>query len=466
MKNNILEKIKKMPEKTKIASVIGICALIIFAFLLYLEKEEKAYIQTSENSYNMAFCELVDYVQNVEIYLSKSLVSNTPEHGAETLTRVWREANLAQSYLARLPIRSNELENTQKFLNQVSDYTYSLSNKNIQNEKLTKEDFEQLEKLHTYSQELSSTLEQLSVDLNAGRINWSDLTKEKSSIFAQEVSNLSKDSFESVEENFHEYAGLIYDGAFSEHMTTKEKVGLTGEDVSQEEAEKVVREYLAGEDIQEIQFNGFAENADIPAYEFYAKIRRMGKEENVNLSISKKGGHIIYANLDREIGAEILSQEDAEEIGRKFLEARGISQMESTYYVKQSGIVTINYAYYQTLNGENVTMYPDLVKVKVALDNGEVLGIETTGYLNSHQQRKLAEIKISKEEAKQAINPNLEIISEGLAVIPTEWKSEIFCYEFRGKLKDREFLIYINVETGKEEDILIVLNTENGILTQ
>jgi len=192
----------------------------------------------------------------------------------------------------------------------------------------------------------------------------------------------------------------------------------------------------------------------------------MGKEENINISVSKKGGHIIFANLDREIGAEILSQEDAEEIGRKFLEARGIKQMETTYYVKQSGIVTINYAYYQMVNDEKVTMYPDLVKVKVALDNGEILGMETTGYLNSHQERNLASIKISKETAKQAINPNLEIISEGLAVIPTEWKTEIFCYEFRGKIQDREFLIYINVENGKEEDILIILNTENGILTQ
>ncbi len=466
MKNNILEKIKNLPEKTKLASVIGICAIIIFAFILYLEKEEKAYVQASENSYQMAFCELVDYVQNVEIYLSKSLVSSSPEHGAETLTRVWREANLAQSYLARLPISSNELENTQKFLNQVSDYTYSLSNKNIQDEKLTQEDLEQLTKLHTYSQELANTLEQLSVDLNNGRIKWSDLTKEKSSIFAQEVSNLSKDSFGSVEENFHEYAGLIYDGAFSEHITTQEKVGLTGEEISQEEAEKVAREYLTGEEIREVSFNGFAENANIPAYEFYAKINRMGKEENINISVSKKGGHIIFANLDREIGAEILSQEDAEEIGRKFLEARGIKQMETTYYVKQSGIVTINYAYYQMVNDEKVTMYPDLVKVKVALDNGEILGMETTGYLNSHQERNLASIKISKETAKQAINPNLEIISEGLAVIPTEWKTEIFCYEFRGKIQDREFLIYINVENGKEEDILIILNTENGILTQ
>jgi len=465
-KMNIKEKLGKLSEKTKYGIIIAFLAIIIFALLLYMEKQEKNYIQVSENSYNMAFYELVDYVQNVEVYLSKALVSSSAEHGAETLTRVWREANLAQSYLARLPISSNELENTQKFLNQVSEYSYSLSSKNIQSEKLSQEDLDNLSNLHTYSLELANTLEQLSVDLNAGRISWKDLSKKESSIFAQEVSNLSQDSFGSVEENFHEYAGLIYDGAYSEHITTQEKMGLTGEDISEEQARNIVLDYLRDENTIDVQYNGFSENANIPVYEFYAKIKRNEQEQDISFSISKKGGHIVFINQNREIGTEIISQEDAEEIGRKFLESIEITQMKSTYYVKQSGIVTINYAYYQELNGEKITIYPDLIKVKVALDNGEILGMESTGYLNSHHERKLEEIKITKEEAKTKINPELEIISEGLAIIPTEWQSEIFCYEFRGKVENREFLIYINVENGKEEDILIILNTENGILTQ
>ena len=45
------------------------------------------------------------------------------------------------------------------------------------------------------------------------------------------------------------------------------------------------------------------------------------------------------------------------------------------------------------------------------------------------------------EEAKQKLNPNIEIISEGMAIIPTKWKTEILCYEFKGKVKDNEFLV-------------------------
>ena len=136
--------------------------------------------------------------------------------------------------------------------------------------------------------------------------------------------------------------------------------------------------------------------------------------------------------------------------------------MKPTYYLKQGGAVTINYAYTQ----EDVTIYPDLIKVKIALDNGEVLGMETTGYLNNHTERTIETPAISMEEAKASLNKNLEITSEGLAIIPTQWKTEIFCYEFKGKVDDTDFLVYINCETGEEEDILVIIETPDGILTQ
>ena len=46
-----------------------------------------------------------------------------------------------------------------------------------------------------------------------------------------------------------------------------------------------------------------------------------------------------------------------------------------------------------------------------------------------------------------------------MAIIPTEWQTEILCYEFKGKVNDKEFLVYINAENGREEDILIITDT-------
>lgn len=445
-------------KKGHMLSVIGVFIIIIAVLITVLVRKEQDSKQASENSYNMAFYSLVDYVENVETYLAKSLISSTPEHGAETLTNVWREANLAQSYLARLPIESQKLENTEKFLNQVSDYSYSLSRKNIYNESLSDEDLKNLKDLHNYSVELENTLNQLSEDINSGRIKWNELSNKGTVAFAQQVSTQTNDSFSNLEENFHEYSGLIYDGAFSEHITSSEKKGLTGNDIDEETAKQKVSEFVGQENIKEIQSLGFSENATIPEYNFSVKTNL---ENDITISVSKKGGHIIYMNSNRTVNSEIISQEEANEKGKEFLNNKGLNNMKETYYLKQDGIVTINYAYTQN----DVVVYSDLIKVKVALDNGEVLGIETTGYLNNHTQRDTSKVKISKEEAKKTLNKDLEISSEGLAIIPTEYNTEILCYEFKGKVDDREFLVYINAENGREEDILIITNTPNGTLT-
>ena len=449
---------KNRLKKGHMLSVICVLLIIVAALGIILYKKQTEYKQATENNYNMAFYELVDYVQNVETYLAKSLISSTPEHGAETLTHLWREANLAQTYLGRLPIESQELENTEKFLNQVSDYSYTLSRKNIYNDELSDEDFKNLKDLHEYSVDLSNTLNQLSEDLNSGRLQWGELTKKGTVAFAQQVDNISKESFSNLEENFHEYSGLIYDGAFSEHLTSIEKKGLTGEDIEEEQAKQIAEEFIGKNNIIQTSNLGYSENATIPVYDF-SIIKN--DEQTINISVSKKGGHIVAMNSNRDVNTEILSQEEAGKKAKEFLDSKGFANMEETYYLKQEGIVTINYAYSQ----KDVIIYPDLIKVKVALDNGEVLGIETTGYLNNHTERNISNVKITIEEAKKNLNKDLEIKSQGLAVIPTEWQTEILCYEFKGTVDNREFLVYINSKNGREEDILIITNTPNGTLT-
>ena len=455
---NIFIDWKNRLKKGHMLSIICTLLIIIAILGFVLYKKQREYRQASENSYNLAFYELVGYVQNVEAYLAKSIISSTPEKSADTLTNLWREANLAQSYLSRLPIESQELENTAKFLNQVSDYSYSLSKKNINDEQLSDDDFKNLKDLHGYSIELENTLNQLSADLNEGRLSWGELTKKGTIAFAQQVDNISKESFSNLEENFHEYTGLIYDGAFSEHLTGVEKKRLTGDDISEEQAKQKIEDFIGKESIKETNSLGYSENATIPVYDFSVNTN---DEKNINISISKKGGHVVAMNVNRDINAEGITEDEANEKGKKFLDSKGFKNMKETYYLKQEGMVTINYAYVQ----DDVVIYPDLIKVKIALDNGDIMGIETTGYLNNHEQRNISNIKINKEKAKERLNKNLEIKSEGLAIIPTNWKTEILCYEFKGKIDNREFLVYINAENGKEEDILIITNTPNGTLT-
>jgi len=448
-------------RKRKIKRLVWVFVLILIGAIIWLGyslyKKNRESTLANENLYNQSLYELVYYMDNVKNYLAKATISTSPVSGAETLTNVWREANLAQTYLSMLPIQAHELENTEKFLNQVSDYSYSLSRKSFEGEKLSDEDLENLQELHKYSIEINNVVSQISFDLNAGNLKWKDLTGNRDVDFAQQVSS-DFSLASSLEENLHQYSGLIYDGAYSEHIVSEEKKGLKGEKISEEDAKNKAKEFIGNENIQEISTYGFSENAPVPSFTFNIKNKN---DENITISISEKGGDVVFMNSDKKVEQENIGYEEANKKAKEFLEQKGFKNMKQTYYLKNDGVMTINYAYSQ----DGVLMYPDLIKVKVSLDEGQILGIETTGYLNNHTERDISKVKITKEQAREKLNKKLNIQSEILAVIPTEWKTEILCYEFKGKVEDTEYLVYINAENGEEEQILIITNTPNGVLT-
>ena len=59
-------------------------------------------------------------------------------------------------------------------------------------------------------------------------------------------------------------------------------------------------------------------------------------------------------------------------------------------------MTTINYAAVQ----EGVLLYPDLIKVKIAMDTGEVCSVECTGYIFNHTKRSNIIPKITEQQAK------------------------------------------------------------------
>lgn len=447
-----MSKLKGMNKIWSAITILLVIVSIILAVNLY--NKNISYATVVENDNNQALYEIVDRVQNTKIYLAKALISKDATHGLKTLSNIWREANLAMCYLVMLPIESQEIENTEKFLNQVSEYSYSLFNKNMNEENLNDEDMAKIQELYNYSNDLSNTLTEMLDELNNGTLNWEDL---KNNTEDSEISQVS--NFDIVEENFHEYTGLIYDGAYSEHLTNSERKGLTGEEISEEQAKQIAEEFIGKDKIKETKNNGFVENGNIPVYRFEIITN---EDKTIGISISKKGGHIVFMNYDREISGENITEQEAIQKGKDFLGSKGYINMQETYSIKNSGFITINYAYKQ----EDVIIYPDLIKVKIALDNGEIIGIETMGYLNNHNIREIPTNLISEEEAIKDISKNTQKEVKGLAIIPTEFNTEILCYEIKGKINEIEFLTYINAQTGKEEDTLILINTENGTLTE
>lgn len=437
---------------------IAFLLIIILAFVsIYLNLERKELEQTLNNSYGRAFYELVEYTDNIETLLAKVQITSSPEYSAKTLTDIWRKADLAMSSLSQIPITHTTLENAEKYFNQLSDYSYSLSQKTIDDKALKQEDLDNLTEMYARCKTLNQTLSTLIKDMSSGSLSWSELAKENNeALFAQEVSNLSQDSFSQIEENMQDYEGLIYDGPFSEHMTNPEILGLGDTIYTEEMARKVIYDFVTENKISDIKYNGIVDGT-IRSHSFDITLND-GNMYYIN--ITERDGRVLWMNYPKEIDEVTLSKEEANVLALKFLEEHGFKDMKESYFTNENGMLTINYAYEQ--NG--VICYTDLIKVKVALDDGSIVGMETKSYLSSHRQRQIAEPKITIEEAKAKLNPKIEILSSNMAIIPTDWQTELTTYEFKGKVDENNFIVYINVENGKEEKVFMIIDTPGGTL--
>ena len=346
--------------------------IILGLFALYLGLKQKKLEMTLKNTYERAFYDLVEFSDNVEVALAKAQISSSPEYGAKNLSDIWRKADLAVNSLSQVPIRHEVLDLAEKFLNQLSDYSYSLAQKTFQQESLSDGDLANLEKMYTRCKSLNQTLRELMQNLQSGSISWKELTKTRSDeeIFAQEVANLSVDSFSKIEKDMQDYEGLIYDGPFSEHMTNPNILGLGETIYTREMAEEVLNQYILPSDILEVEYRGVVDGK-IRAHHFDVTL---SGDNKCYMDITENDGKVLYFSIPRIPESTKFSQKEATQIAQEYLKSHGFGLMQESYFTNENNMLTINFASVQ----DEVVCYPDLIKVKVALDNGEVMGMETT----------------------------------------------------------------------------------------
>lgn len=412
-----------------------------------------------ENNYNRAFHELVDYVDDIDTLLKKSMLISTPSQMASISGELFRQTSAAKACLGQLPISEVQLENTEKFLSQVGDYTYMLSQNVINEQKVSENDYNNLNSLSQYATRLNEKLIAMQNEIYEGNISFGTVEKEGEKYFST-VANAEGgvlSNFEGVEKEFQEYPALIYDGPFSEHIEKIEPAMTKDEkEISPEEALNIAKNFL-GDKGKNLVYEGASENNMLSSYSFSSAT----DDREINIAITKKGGFPVYFTDTKIAGEEKLDFPQAIQKAREFLSKRGYNSLKESYYEKENGVATINFAYEQG----NVICYPDLLKVKVDLSDGEIVGTEMHGYIMNHKYRNLPNINITQEEAKAKISPHLSVDATGLALIPKDGETEKLCYEFKGNHNNQNFIIYINAENGREEDILMLIESENGILT-
>ena len=416
------------------------------------------YCRLVENGYQHAFAELTAAVGELDTALEKGTWATTPALFSALCTQAYGKALAAQTAIGELPYGNVELEQTAAFLAKTGDYAMTLARSAHEDGGCTGEERETLRALSAAASQLAVSLQELEADLCAGRVEPQDLAavQDRLSRATDGEELLAGSAFQDIEADFPEVPALIYDGPFSDHLVGQTPKMLDGlPQVTAQEAAEAAAAFL---NLKPEVFTLSSERAgNIPAYAFSAPV----DGGTLWVEVSRAGGQILSVMLDRPVEQAVLTQEEAQQQAAAFLDARGYHDMVPSYFIQQDNVLTVNFAASQ----DGVLCYPDLVKVGVALDSGRILRFEAEGYLTNHCARDLASPSVDARQAEGVVEPSLEILSHQLAVIPTAGQYEVLCHEFKCRRPDGgHAIIYVNAQTGQEQQILLLLEDETGTL--
>lgn len=416
------------------------------------------------NRFRQAFYDTLAHVQNVEVLLGKTRAAGAAPQEVALLADIWQQAMMAEASVTQLPVDPAVMTQTAKFLSQTADFANTLLREIAAGQNALAAHREALDRLYTQAASLNRELRSLERQVRArGADLWDigSMLEARPGVRKPAVPAPGENTFRSINRELQQQPTLIYDGPFSDHLERKTPLGLTGSSITGNEA---VRRALAFVDRR----NGLTYTAKqvgvtrgrIPSY----RVEVMGRgqaTETTYVDVSQRGGHVIQYMTVRSLGAQRVDVDRARKKAEDFLAARFKDKFTATYYLVQNKQVIFTFA---GLQG-GVVVYPDQVKVAVALDNNQVVGFEAQGYYMEHHPRTIPPPALTADQAKRKLSPRLEVERVRLALIPTDGGRELLTYEFRTRLDRETFLVYINARNGREEKILKLVPSPNGTLT-
>lgn len=427
------------------------CCLLALAMILggctiYFAGRYSAQARLSEARQAQGLSALLHGLEQIETALEKARYLPEGAMRQTLAADVWKESQTATAALAAIPLGDRRLERVETYLAQVGDYAYYL----LRSAAYGRADDAEWETFLSLQDNAAGMLSQISTLKAAADTGSLSLSAED---IAEEADGLGQ-RLAAVNDEFPEYASLIYDGPYSDHIARRTPLALEGlRELTRQEALEKAAALLGAAPAQVTP--EYRSQGQIPCYGFSCG--------TVSCAISVQGGMAISLSDSREPGTAVLSAGEAVEQAQIFLNTIGLTQMTPSYHTIFEGVCTVNFAFAEN----DIIAYPDLVKVGVALDDGSVVRLDAGGYAMNHRQRTAAEPAFSAENAQAAAPDTLSVQSVQLAYIPTTGQNELLCWELVCRTDSGgQALLYLNSQTGQAENLLLLIQSETGTLTR
>ena len=380
-----------------------------------------------ENSLKASLSTAIEDMRTLEGDLSKLMITSTRQK--EMLAAVALKSAGCANALSGLPVVAKSAQNVLKFANQLSAYCTLAAKKDSLPENFE----EQIYSFFTTCQNVNGQLAQMENQVQAGLISLVSTEKE-----IPESSGM----FGSITDDIMEYPAVIFDGPFSDGQERT----VPKRDRPEVRAEEAV--VLLQHLNLNAEYTGEIDGV-VPCYKF--------EGENFQAQVTKKGGLLLMLLCSRETGEATLSVEEGKEKAEEFAKKLGYGKVKEVWREFYGNTAVYNFA--PIKNG--VTLYPDLFKIKIALDNGDAVSFEGKNYIMNEHEREIEKPALSPARAAEKLKDGFDTDTVRLCVISAD-KKEYLAWEFFGTYKDMRYAVYFDADTGKEITSFRIINSESG----
>ncbi|PEJ59139.1 MULTISPECIES: germination protein YpeB [unclassified Bacillus (in: firmicutes)] len=429
-----------------VAGVLG-AALIGSGYYGYTQHQQLNEMNLkAENNYQRAFNELTFDMDLLHDKIGTTLAMNSRSSLSPALADVWRISIQSKSDIAQLPLKFVPFDKTQAFLTGVGNFSYKTAVRDLNKEPLTDKEFTSLKNMYSTAEKVQDGLRNVQTNIMNKNLSWIDVGQ-MSEERKGPRDNSIVDGFKHIEQ-----VKATTDQDFGPTFTNGQEASkglrkLTGKKIDKNEAEKIAQDFVPLKNVSKIQVTRSNGNKFEP---FYAvTMNHSNPTADTYMQITQTAGLPIFFMTNRPISKQQISLDDAVKKGLTYLNSKNYKNMELYDSTQYDAVGVLQYV----KSVDNVRIYPEALQLKVALDNGQIIGFNAKNYITSNHVRKIPTPKLTLEQARAKLNKNVKVEEERLAIILSDFNKEILTYEFLGTYNHDTYDIYINAMNGNEEKV-------------
>ena len=420
--------------------------LIAFFKLREMGKESN---KTLESVYSSSYYSMVDSVNNLQVSADKFETVSTSSAQRDLLRDMEQDCAYVVAGLSVLPIDAENSNSAIKFFNQISGMCEAYIKTIDKGESLTTQQLLLVDKA-----EYALSIIKSKLNTHNDMVRKGDYEFISVGVFNDDGVTQFSASIGDLTANEVDYPTMIFDGSFSESLESKVVRGLSKDEISKEQAQDYLRNVVYQG--QEVEIEYVNETVgDFVTYDFSV----MKDGEECIEQVTKRRGLLLTLCGCAENGESSISAEKVQDLAKDFAKRVGFGELVVTWLEVGGNVAYVNLA--PTQNG--VVLYPDLVKVKVDMVGGNIIGFEAKNYAFNHIDRDFT-TSITVQEAEEKLGFDYIVLNTRKAIIALENDIEVPVYEFACERMGGLFYYYIDANSGDLVKILKVVDSNGTLL--